>query len=707
MLRSARSPLGAPGVFALPDVRPVTLHPQRMDVAAFVGVAPRGPAWQPLVNDEWPPHWQMVTEAARPLRRSVAVPVRSFDDYVRIFGGFEGPGLLPHAVASFFEQGGELAWVVRVVHERAAQLGDAYSAQVTLAAPFTLPLAFIARNPGRWGDAVRVQCSLSAQAVAFEPVPLLPPHVAAITVSADAALPSLQVGDAVRLWAADGSQVLAWCEALNPIADPDLPGVHAALPRLARAPRTRLQPVFDLGDEAAVEAALGGPVVRLEVLRAQLQIDDGRGLVERFDDLGLSPSHPRSLVSVLVAESALVWPHPDWAAQPLVPASLASVAWQGVSALSQAGRDDHAEITPADFFDALWSPTDDAPGQGLMALAVPDADLGQGDGLAAVTQVLVPDLYVPAAFVPADDADAAPESGASAVFSACVDAVLPATAGLVSPSVLQGLILDPRKPTELLEITRWQQAVLAFCEATGRIALLDVPPGLSQGAVERWRAAFDSSWVAAYHPWLRPARRGAGGRAATDTRALNVLPPSAVAAGVIAWREREMGLQVGPANEVARDVVDLAEPQADGRVDALHPLGLNAFVRGPRGIELVAARTLSMERQWRQLSVRRLVLMLCRTLRVETQWAVFEPNGPALWRDLQSAIEALLRRFFQRGMFAGRTEAESYFVRIDTDARRLDRGELCVDIGVAPAEPLEFILVRLRRDGDGTLRLEA
>jgi phage tail sheath protein FI len=92
---------------------------------------------------------------------------------------------------------------------------------------------------------------------------------------------------------------------------------------------------------------------------------------------------------------------------------------------------------------------------------------------------------------------------------------------------------------------------------------------------------------------------------------------------------------------------------------------------------------------------------------VETQWAVFEPNGPALWRDLQSAIEALLRRLFQRGLFAGRTEAESYFVRIDTDVRRLDRGELCVDIGVAPAEPLEFILVRLRRDGDGTLRLEA
>ena len=31
---------------------------------------------------------------------------------------------------------------------------------------------------------------------------------------------------------------------------------------------------------------------------------------------------------------------------------------------------------------------------------------------------------------------------------------------------------------------------------------------------------------------------------------------------------------------------------------------------------------------------------------------------------------------------------------------------LVVEIGVAPAEPLEFILVRLRRKGDGTLALD-
>ena len=88
MLTPVRSPLGAPGVFALPDVRVTALNPQRMDVCAFVGVAPRGPARVPVVDETWPPGYRMVSDVARPLRRSQAVPVRSFDEYVHHFGGF-------------------------------------------------------------------------------------------------------------------------------------------------------------------------------------------------------------------------------------------------------------------------------------------------------------------------------------------------------------------------------------------------------------------------------------------------------------------------------------------------------------------------------------------------------------------------------------------------------------------------------------------
>ena len=124
MLSSVRSPLGAPGVFALPEVRVPALHPQRMDVCAFVGVAPRGPARAPVVDDLWPSGYRMVTDPGRPLRRSWPVAVRSFDEYVQHFGAFEGPGLLPRAVASFFEQGGRIAWIVRIVHDRIGAFSD-------------------------------------------------------------------------------------------------------------------------------------------------------------------------------------------------------------------------------------------------------------------------------------------------------------------------------------------------------------------------------------------------------------------------------------------------------------------------------------------------------------------------------------------------------------------------------------------------------
>jgi phage tail sheath protein FI len=301
----------------------------------------------------------------------------------------------------------------------------------------------------------------------------------------------------------------------------------------------------------------------------------------------------------------------------------------------------------------------------------------------------------------------AASGGAGPEFAACVEIVPAATAASVAPSALSGLIQDPRTTAGLAAVVALQQRVVEFCDSTqNHIALIDVPPGLSQGRIEQWRAAFDSSWVAGYHPWLIPTRRNEEG--SDSGQALRrQLPPSAVAAGIVARREFERGIQYGPANEIAREVIHVAEAQPAGRADALHPQNINCFVRQPDGIGLVAARTLSRESDWRQLSVRRLILMLRRTLLVETQWAVFEPNGPALWRDLQHAIESLLRGLFRVGAFAGRTEAESFFVRMHTDRLRLDRGELLVEIGVAPAEPLEFILVRLRRDGDGTLNLEA
>src|SRR5690606_26001383 len=127
-----------------------------------VGVAPRGPAWEPLDDPT-------LAERGVTRARSVAVPVDSFDEYVERFGGFEGPGLLPHAVAAFFAQGGRRAVVVRIVHDAAARDGRGRlqplgCAEHDLAVPGLGPadqpvqatgggvVRLRARNEGSWGD---------------------------------------------------------------------------------------------------------------------------------------------------------------------------------------------------------------------------------------------------------------------------------------------------------------------------------------------------------------------------------------------------------------------------------------------------------------------------------------------------------------------------------------------------------------------------
>jgi phage tail sheath protein FI len=235
------------------------------------------------------------------------------------------------------------------------------------------------------------------------------------------------------------------------------------------------------------------------------------------------------------------------------------------------------------------------------------------------------------------------------------------------------------------------------------VALLDVPLGLSQAQTLQWRARFNSSYAAAYHPWLQVSR-------ADDQRNDPVrLNPSAAAAGIIAARELAFGVPHGPANQVVVGAFDVSDRVSPQRHTQLHPLGINVYLRERAGIRLSAARTLSRARHYRQLSVRRLMLMLRRALEQQMQWAVFEPNGPRLWSDVRLMLRNYLRSLYRAGAFRGGSEEEAFFVRCDAetnDRPGIDAGRMLAEVGVAPAEPLEFIVVRITRGGDGTLTLE-
>jgi phage tail sheath protein FI len=164
-----------------------------------------------------------------------------------------------------------------------------------------------------------------------------------------------------------------------------------------------------------------------------------------------------------------------------------------------------------------------------------------------------------------------------------------------------------------------------------------------------------------------------------------------------------MGVAWGPANELAAGVVGALSNPTPVERDLLHRLDVNVFAAERDGYRLSAGRTLSRDPQWRQLSVRRLMTMVRLSIERRLEWAVFEPNTAMLRRILTLQLTTFLRQLWQAGWLAGTTEAEAYFVRCDDTLNPpfvQDQGRLVLEVGVAPAEPVEFIVLRVALSDD-------
>jgi hypothetical protein len=643
--------LGAPGIYRSPDRVEFAFAPIRLDIAGFVGLAMRGPVNEPTQVDSW-------------------------TDYQRAFGGFEAPEeidayrLLPYAVEAFFAQGGVRAFIVRVAptgpHTGPDQEANAATARFQLG-----PYEFAAANEGSWGNKLRVRVdfdialSLSAKSDALGL--RLPP-------TADIPAHSL-----LRLRAAGlpAEGIVRW---VDEVVHPAPSGPSIAV----------------LNEEIA-----SGVEFDCAVITGTLRIDDGDETIDRtegFPNLGLHPHHPRFIYNELTAESVrdsrrraslLINPLGVWS-KPITPGDgLLNPVRATVSAL---GHDRWNEIDFDSFFDdaADSDPLDewdrhrgvDAMGrqQDIGLLCVPDLDW-EGQGPATVPK------------------DWPPRVRTSGRFEKCTAAAEISAQPRYAPITR----LDPTIPDQLEKITRRQQRVVEVANLRRRfIALLDVPNGVPLSTLLRWRAEFDTSFAAAYHPWLGVPRE--------DDRHPKLLdvPPSAFAAGIIAARERRLGLPWGPANELATGAVAAATSVSDAMHDQLHLAGINVFRVERDGFRLSAARTLSSDADYRQLSIRRLMTMLKLTLERQGQWLVFEPNTAALRRDLVFAITQMLRQLQRAGAFAGATDAESYFVRCDDSLnprQSQELGRLVAEVGVAPAAPLEYLVLRITTDSSGRVQV--
>jgi hypothetical protein len=204
------------------------------------------------------------------------------------------------------------------------------------------------------------------------------------------------------------------------------------------------------------------------------------------------------------------------------------------------------------------------------------------------------------------------------------------------------------------------------------------------------------SYGAIYHPWLLGREGGGTGR-------FRAVPPDGAAGGMLARRALARGAWVAPANEALRGVVALSPTTGRERLLNLQLAQVNVVRQEPRGFLALNADTLSLEEDLREISVRRLLILLRRLALREGAAYVFEPNSPAFRRLVERGFESMLDRLLARGAFAGPTAASSYQVVAGeglNTRESVEAGRFVVELRVAPSLPLTFMTIRLVQAGD-------
>ncbi|MGB4827035.1 MAG: phage tail sheath C-terminal domain-containing protein, partial [Paracoccaceae bacterium] len=176
-------------------------------------------------------------------------------------------------------------------------------------------------------------------------------------------------------------------------------------------------------------------------------------------------------------------------------------------------------------------------------------------------------------------------------------------------------------------------------------------------------------------------------------------PPSGYAMGIYARSDNTVGVHKAPANEVVRNITEVALPFTAAEQDVLNPVGVN-LIRDltPRGIRLWGARTISSDQEWKYVNFRRLFIYIEHSIDLGTQWVVFEPNNEALWAKVVETITPFLIGVWKSGALLGTKPEDAFFVHCDRSTMSqddLDNGRLICDIGLAPVAPAEFVIFKI------------
>jgi phage tail sheath protein FI len=627
--------------------------PLRTDIAGFVGIAERGPLHLP-------------------------VPVQSWRQFVSWFGDVIAVGYLGYAVRGFFENGGARCWVVRVASSDSVA-GPACAA-VDLAGASGPAWRVRASTEGGWGNrlslSVREINRVQVDGPSTEPAGR---YTVVRSVSGLARASHVRVIQPGRLpvW-----KVVSEIDATTH-------RVYWVHPDGRRLPY----------DAPLMGLDLGAPVI-VESVEYRVIVNEAERLVALYDRLSLIPESddygPRRLSPVRApidsVTRAAAWAPPE----PVVIEELRSaIDTHGLTIDPDArprldgGRSGLAQLQPQDFYGEPIGPADGPAAARLKCRGMRVLEDVSEIGLLAVPDALIHPapanpIVPPLACMP----------------DPCLDP--PAEPVASFPSV------DTDEPPIFTDdqVFLVQAELVQQCERLRyRFALLDPPYGSATDAsaglrqVLDWRSRFDSSYAALTYPWLSvldPLFPTGGMR--------RLVPPSGHTAGSFAATDLQIGVHRAPANRRINWALAASADIDDVRHGILNDAGVNAIRSiGGRGLRVLGARTMCSDPDWRFVNVRRLMAMIEKALEVALQWAAFEPNGIMTRARTTMSVTMFLLGLHEEGMLAGATPDESFYVQCDLDNnpdQTRELGQLIVEIGVAPALPFEFVILRVGRVRD-------
>lgn len=585
------------------------------------------------------------------------VQIFNFGDFERVFGGLHRASEGSYAIQQFFLNGGSEAWVSRITDSAAT------TALVNIAAGGGTALAVQAKNPGVWGNALRVEVTTRG-AAEFD-----------LRVVEYAF-----VGTARRLLSEEVfpglSMVATATNFVNTVINDEFTG-------------SKLVDVTASGATRPGENGTRGGAVTLTGPNNEVTIPDpnltcsingGTAIALRLrNELGDLPAPsnvtlPRAAQYLEAALRRAALTNAPVAAQ----LSAATVTVIGNQLLVKLGLTDSASSAATITFANAGAPTT-ATALGLAAATagpqeyvVGSTTAGANGGIPGTTEIIGSEAFQTGLFG----------------FE---------TVDLVNLLCLPMIMRQGVAATDRDAVVA---AALAYCERRRIFFIVDTPFGIDEVPEAR---AFVSTLArhrnaALYYPRVEVPDP-------LNEFRLRDFGASGTMAGLYARTDGQRGVWVAPAGTESqlRNVSRLEDMLTDPENGALNPLAVNClrYFRSAGNVSW-GARTLvgndDAASEWKYVPVRRLALYIEESLYRGTQWVIFKPNDEPLWAQIRLNVGAFMQSLFRLGAFQGASPKEAYLVKCDaetTTQNDIDRGIVNIVVGFAPLKPAEFVILKI------------